>query len=243
MRRRVVLAAGALIVLALVGAAVARSGSFSSPQDPGTSAIVRFSGPRQSAGAGRRAPSLLAVVGASFSAGVGAGNRRDAWPADLGRRLGWRVVVDADRDAGFVNRGNGDRGPFYRLVSQLDLRRLHPAAIVIQGGHDDIGRPLPLIRDRVEGLVTEVHRQAPHALLIILSVFVAGRRPSTAAVATDRTTVSAARRTDPGVVVVDPLAEHWRFPRTGDHLHPTLAGHRWIARRLAVVLRERLATQ
>jgi lysophospholipase L1-like esterase len=243
MRRRVVLAGGAVIVLALVGTAVARSGSRSSPQDAGTSAIVRSSGPRQSAGAGRGARPLLAVVGASFSAGVGAGNRRDAWPADLGRRLGWRVAVDADRGAGFVNRGDGDRGPFSRLVSQLELGRLDPTAIIIQGGHDDIGRPLPLIRDRVEDLVTEVHREAPHALLIVLSVFVRGRQPSTAAVATDRTIVAAARRTDPGVVVVDPLAEHWHFPRTGDHLHPTAAGHGWIARRLAVVLRERLATR
>jgi lysophospholipase L1-like esterase len=241
MRRRVVLAAGALIVLALVATAVARSGSRSSPQDPGTPAIAGLRGRPQSAGAGRGVRPLLVVVGASFSAGVGAGARRDAWPADLGRRLGWRVAVDADRGAGFVNRGHRDRGPFSRLVSQLDLARLDPTAIIIQGGHDDIGRPLGLIRDRVEHLVTEVHREAPHALLIVLSVFVAGRHPSTAAVATDRTIVAAARRTDPGVVVVDPLAEHWHFPRTGDHLHPSAAGHRWIAQRLAVVLRDGLA--
>ena len=240
MRRRVVLAGGALIVLALVGTAVARSGSRVSPQDPGTPAIVRSSGPRQSAGT---ATPLLGVIGASFSAGVGAGNRRDAWPEDLGRRLGWRVAVVADPGAGYVNRGNGDRGPFSRLASELDLDRLDPTAIIIQGGHDDIGRPLPLIRDRVERLVTEIHREAPHALLIVLSVFVAGKQPSTAAVATDRTIVAAARRTDPEVVVVDPLAGHWHFPRTGDRLHPTAAGHRWIARRLAVVLRERLATR
>jgi lysophospholipase L1-like esterase len=102
---------------------------------------------------------------------------------------------------------------------------------------------LPLIRDRVEDLVTELYREAPHALLIVLSVFVRGKQPSAAAAATDRTIVAAARRTDPGVIVVDPLAEHWHFPRTSDHLHPTAAGHRWIARRLAVVLRERLATR
>lgn len=147
--------------------------------------------------------------------------------------LGWRVAVDADPGAGYVNPGNGDLGPFSRLASQLDLGRLHPRAIIIQGGHDDIGRPLPLIRDRVERLVAEIHREAPHSLLVVLNVFARGNRPSSAAVATDRAIVGAARRADPGVVVVDPLAEHWHFPRIGDHLHPTVAGHRWIARRLA----------
>ncbi|HWD76735.1 MAG TPA: SGNH/GDSL hydrolase family protein [Solirubrobacteraceae bacterium] len=240
MGRRAIVAAGALALLALVGAAVARSGSTSSPAKPRTPTIIAPPGSQDAAGAARRP--LLAVVGASVSAGVGAGHRHDAWPEDLGRLLGWRVAVDADPGAGFVNRGNGDRGPFSRLASQLDVGRRDPNAIIIQGGHDDIGRPLPLIRHRVECLVGEIHREAPHALLVVVSVFARGNRPSPAAVATDRTIVGAARRADPGVVVVDPLAEHWRFPRIGDHLHPTTAGHRWIARRLAAVLRERLAT-
>jgi lysophospholipase L1-like esterase len=240
MRRRAVLAAGALVLLALVGTAIARSGSGSSPPERRTPGPVVPAGARSPAEAGRR--SVLAVVGASFSAGVGAGNRHDAWPQDLGRLLGWRVAVSADPGAGYVNRGSSDRGPFSRLASQLDLGRLDPRAIIIQGGHDDIRRPLPVVRDRVQSLVAEIHRDAPRALLVVLSVFARGNRPSTAAVATDRTIIAAARRADPGVVVVDPLAEHWHFPRIGDHLHPTAAGHRWIARRLAVVLQERLKT-
>ena len=232
MRRRAVLGAGALVLLALVATAVARRGSGSSQlRSRTTTAEVR---------SGRSGP-LLAVVGASVSAGVGAGHRHDAWPEDLGRLLGWRVAVEADPGAGYVDPGEGDRGPFSRLTSELELGRLHPRAIIIQGGHDDIGRPLPLIRDRVKSLFAEIHREAPHAVLVILSVFVRGNRPSTAAVATDRTIVSAARRADSRVVVVDPRVEHWHFPRIGDHLHPTAAGHRWIARKLAAVLRERLA--
>ena len=234
MRSRSVLGAGAAVLLALLGAAVARSGSGSpQPRSRTTTVEVR---------SGRSGP-LLAVVGASFSAGVGAGTRHDAWPEDVGRLLGWRVAVAADPGAGYVNPGGGDRGPFSRLASKLDLGRLNPRAIIIQGGHDDIGRPLPLIRARVESLFAEIHREAPHAVLVVLSVFVRVSRPSAAAVATDRTIVSAARRADPRVVVVDPRAEHWHFPRIGDHLHPTAAGHRWIARKLAVVLRERLATR
>jgi lysophospholipase L1-like esterase len=47
----------------------------------------------------------------------------------------------------------------------------------------------------------------------------------------------AARHADPNVEVFDPLAGYWHFPRIGDHLHPTDAGHRWIAERLAAGLR------
>jgi lysophospholipase L1-like esterase len=225
-------------VLVLVGTAVARHRSRSSAQEPRTPVIVVPTGTQDPAGAGRRP--LLAVVGASFSAGVGAGSRHRAWPEDLGRLLGWRVAVSADPGAGYLNPGNGQRGPFSQLAPPLDLGRLHPRAIIIQGGHDDIGRPLPVIGERVQRLVAEIHREAPHSLLVVLSVFARGNHPSTAAVATDRTIVGAARRADPRVVVVDPLAGHWHFPRAGDHLHPTTAGHRWIARRLAAVLRERL---
>jgi hypothetical protein len=48
--------------------------------------------------------------------------------------------------------------------------------------------------------------------------------------------VAAARQADPAVVVFDPLAGHWHFPRIHDHLHPTAAGDWWIAQRLAAGL-------
>ncbi len=242
MRRRVVVAAGVLLLLALVGTAVARIGSGSSPQEAGAPTTGASTDSSEPAAEGGGSRPLLAVVGASFSAGVGARDRSEAWPEDLAALLGWRVDVSADPDAGFVNPGNGDRGPFDKLASELHLTRLRPRAIIIQGGHDDIGRPLPLIRSRVENLVADIHREVPHSLLVVLSVFPRGNRPSGAAVATDRTIVTAARRADSAVVVVDPLADHWHFPRIADHLHPTTAGHHWIARRLARVLRAHLTT-
>ena len=55
--------------------------------------------------------------------------------------------------------------------------------------------------------------------------------------ATDQAIVAAARHADRAVVVFDPIAGHWHFPRIRDHLHPTAAGHRWIAGRLAAGLR------
>ncbi|MEA2280443.1 MAG: acyl-CoA thioesterase [Solirubrobacteraceae bacterium] len=232
---------GALILISVAGTAVAYSGSPSSA--PGVAPagwqrpVVRARAEPQQPG--RRSRPLLAVVGASVSAGVGAGNLQHAWPQDLARMLHWRVLVSADPGAGYVNPGAGHRGPFSRLASRLDLGRLDPRLILIQGGHDDIGQPLPLISDRVESLVTAIRREAPHARLAVLSVFARGNRPSSETLATDRTILAAARHADPTILAFDPLARHWKFPRIGDHLHPSAAGHQWIAKRLAAGLRER----
>jgi lysophospholipase L1-like esterase len=193
-------------------------------------------GQRPRSAPARRSGPLLAVVGASVAAGVGPGHPRNAWPADLARLLHGQVVVSADPGAGYVNPGAGHRGPFSRLASRLDLARLSPSVVIIQGGHDDIGRPLSLIRDRVVSLIGAIRREVPRARLAVLTVFARGSRPSGAAWATDRTIVAAARQADPGVLVFDPLAGHWQFPRIRDHLHPTAAGDWWIAERLAAGL-------
>ena len=190
-----------------------------------TDADVQFAGPPH-------APTV-AVVGASFAAGVGAGSPQRAWPADLGRLLHWRVVVSADPGAGFVSRGDHGRGPFDRLTSALDLPRLDPGLVIVQGGHDDIGLPLPVIAQRVRELIDTIHQQAPGARIGVLSVFCDQQGPTRAARDTDETIVTAARRADPSVLVFDPLAGHWQFPRIHDHLHPTPAGHQDIAERVA----------
>ena len=219
-------------VLALAVAGGSAAAAITLAGSPASGQQVTVAAPRHPA----QRP-LLAVVGASFSAGVGAGNRAHAWPEDLARIMGWRLAVSADPGAGYVNPGAGHRGPFSRLAARLPLARLDPGVVIIQGGHDDIGRPLPLIRSRVESLIRTIRRQDPHGRLAVLTVFPRGR-PSPAAVATDQAIVAAARRADPAVLVFDPIASHWQFPRIGDHLHPTPAGHEWIARHLAAGLRD-----
>ena len=245
MRRKLAVLLGVLALFAvaggIAGGAVAFGGSAQPDQRQGPAAQenrgVRQRGDRAGRPPGTGARPLLAVVGASFSAGVGAGHPGDAWPEDLARIMHWRLIVSADPGAGYVNPGAGDRGPFSRLAARLDLARAHPQTVIIQGGHDDIGRPLPLIRERVRGLIAAIRRAAPSARLVLLTVFPRGNHPPAAVWATDQAIVNAARQADPAVLIFDPLAGHWHFPRIGDHLHPTPAGHRWIAGRLAAGLR------
>jgi lysophospholipase L1-like esterase len=248
-RRKLALVLGVLALFAVAGGAIGASAVFGGSAQPAqrSAAVAQENrGVRQRGDRAGRPPAresrgsarpLLAVVGASFSAGVGAGRPSDAWPEDLARIMHWRLAVSADPGAGYVNPGAGHRGPFSRLAARLHLARTDPQTIIIQGGHDDIGRPLPLIKQQVESLIAMIRRVAPRARLAFLTVFPRGGAPSGPAWATDQAIVAAARHADPAIEVFDPLAGHWHFPRIGDHLHPTPAGHRWIAERLAAGLR------
>jgi lysophospholipase L1-like esterase len=180
---------------------------------------------------------VLAVIGASFAAGVGAHSPSQAWPADLGRSLHWQVRVSADPGAGYISAGAGHRGPLTVLANRLNLAQLRPAVVLIQGGHNDIGQPIARITQNVRNLLDQIHFQTPGTRVGIVTVFATGDHPSHAALVTDQAIVNAARQADPHVMVFDPLTEHWQFPRTRDNLHPTTAGHQLIAARLLADLR------
>jgi acyl-CoA thioesterase I len=181
----------------------------------------------------------LAIVGASFTAGVGSGPDR-SWAVLLVRRLRWDAVVDGVPGAGYVRAGAGrpgSRGPVAAEIARAGLRALQPSLVIVQAGHDDIGVPPALERRRVEQAVGLIQGEAPRAQIVLLTVF-AGRSPRAAASRTDLAIGQAARATDRTVIIIDPLAAGWRYPHVRDGLHPTAAGSAWIAGRVAAILRE-----
>ncbi len=179
----------------------------------------------------------LSVVGASFTAGVGAGNPGKSWAVVLARRLHWDAVIYGDPGAGYVRAGVTREGPVAAEIARVDLRALAPALVIVQAGHDDIGVPLSLEQRRVEQAVALIHAEAPHARIALLTVFT-GRSPSAAAYRTDHAIVTAGRAADRNVIIIDPLAAGWTFPRSRDGLHPTAPGSAWIAGQVAGSLRE-----
>jgi acyl-CoA thioesterase I len=181
----------------------------------------------------------LAIVGASFTAGVGSGPGR-SWAVLLARQLRWDAVVDGVPGAGYVRAGAGrpgSRGPVAAEIARAGLRALQPSLVIVQAGHDDIGVPPALERRRVEQAVGVIRAEAPRAKIVLLTVF-PGRSHRTAAYRTDLAIVAAARAADPAVIIIDPLAAGWRYAHVRDGLHPTAAGSAWIAGRVAAVLRE-----
>ena len=191
---------------------------------------------RAQRGAGRSVPAL-AIVGASFTAGVGPGNPSQSWAVLLARQLRWDAVVYGDPGAGYVRAGAGRKGPVASEIARIGLRTLAPVLVIVQAGHDDIGAPPRLEQRRVEQAVALIHAEAPRARIALLTVFT-GRAPSPAAYLTDRAIVTAGRAADRNVIIMDPLAGSWTFPREHGGLHPSAAGSAWIARQVAGTLRD-----
>ena len=143
--------------------------------------------------AGRHRPGTsaappLAIVGASFTAGVGSGNPGKSWAADLADLLHWDAVIDGDPGAGYVRAGVARMGPVAAEIARLDLHALAPALVIVQAGHDDIGVPPRLEQQRVEQAVALIRAEAPHARIALLTVFTG--RSGTAA---GRTGIAAGR--------------------------------------------------
>jgi lysophospholipase L1-like esterase len=192
---------------------------------------------RSRQGAKQHVPTVV-VVGASFTAGVGPGNPDGSWAALLARHLGWNAVVYGDPGAGYVRPGVHRRGPVSREISQVDLRKLNPALVIVQAGHNDMGVPADLEQQRVKQVIAQIRTAVPDAGIALITVF-AGRLHRPAAYQTDHTIVSAARAADPSVIIMDPLAGQWKFARVRDGLHPTAAGSKWIAGQVSQILQGR----
>src|SRR6266852_1627993 len=74
---------------------------------------------------GYRVPAL-AIVGASFTAGVGSDNPGKSWAVLLARMLHWGAVIYGVPGAGYVRAGAGRQGPVAAEIARVDLRALAP---------------------------------------------------------------------------------------------------------------------
>jgi lysophospholipase L1-like esterase len=184
----------------------------------------------------RRGVPTLAVVGASFTAGVGPDDPGRSWAVQLARLLHWDAAVEGVPGAGYVRAGPGRRGAVAGEISRLDLRPLAPSLVLVQAGHDDIGVAPRLERQRVTRAITLIRAQAPGARIALITVF-AGHAARLAARRTDRAIVTAAKAADHAVIIMDPLTAGWRFAHSRDGFHPTARGGAWIARTVARILR------
>lgn len=186
-------------------------------------------------GQGRGEP-RVAIVGASFTAGVGPGDPDRSWAVLLARMEHWDAVVYGDPGAGYVRPGVRHQGPVAHELAQVGLGALRPALVIVQAGHDDIGVPPQLVRRGVAQAIALIRAEAPRARIALLTVF-PGRSRAARVYQTDQAIVTAARAADHGVIIMDPLTGRWPFPRARDGLHPTAAGDAAIALKVAGILR------
>jgi lysophospholipase L1-like esterase len=178
----------------------------------------------------------VAIVGASITAGVGPGNPDSSWAVRLARLEHWDAVIYGDPGAGYVRRGILRQGPVAAELARVGLQALRPALVIVQAGHNDIGEPLQIERERVAQAIALIQAEAPQARIALLTVF-PGKSHAARVYQTDQAIVTAARAADHGVIIMDPLTGRWPFPRARDGLHPTAAGDAAIALKVAGILR------
>ncbi|MGH3188726.1 MAG: SGNH/GDSL hydrolase family protein [Streptosporangiaceae bacterium] len=179
----------------------------------------------------------VAIVGASITAGVGPGNPDSSWAVRLARMEHWDAVIYGDPGAGYIRRGIMRQGPVDAELARVGLRALRPVLVIVQAGHNDIGEPLQLERQRVAQAIALIQAEAPQARIALLTVF-GGRSHAARVYQTDQAIVTAALAADPGVIIMDPLTGRWAYPRIHDRLHPTADGDVQIELKVAEILRE-----
>jgi len=179
----------------------------------------------------------VAIVGASYTAGVGPDNPELSWAVHVARQLRWNAVIYGVPGAGYVRAGTAGRGPMKRMLTAERLARLDPALVIVQAGFDDLGVPAGLEERRVGQTVDMIRDAAPRARIALLTTFAFTAQGSPAVRQTDDAIIAGGTAADPAVIVMNPLAGRWAYPRADGGLHPTAAGDAWIGREVAAILR------
>jgi len=180
---------------------------------------------------------LVAFLGDSWTAGVGATDRR-GYVVRTAERLGW----------GYANLGVGGSGysvpgPHHSLFAQRipQLVALHPDVVVVQGSlnerHSTPGRLGPAAQATLAQLTAALPPGTP--VLVVGACY----NPGTADPTIDWINREVSRAaTEAGLPFVDPAAAGWLDPHDpglwSDTIHPDDRGHQLFADALAPLLQD-----
>ncbi|MBA2381895.1 MAG: SGNH/GDSL hydrolase family protein [Chloroflexi bacterium] len=177
--------------------------------------------------------SRVVFVGDSFTTGWnGAGIGTRGWPAIVGRARGWTTRNLAVAGTGFVNPGWTGQTIGSRVAAAI---RARPDIVFVAGGHNDSRWSAATTSTAAIRVIDRLHAALPDAVLVIVApIWQNGSPPSRCLILRDRLRQKAAAI---GAIFIDPLAEGWFSGPShrligGDGLHPTDAGHRYLAERV-----------
>jgi len=183
----------------------------------------------------RTAPSDSTAVflGDSYTSGwSGAGLGARGWPRIVGAANGWKVVNLAVPGTGFINPGWTGQPIGSRVGAAIDR---HPGVVVIAGGHNDSRWSTASVAAAADRVIERLRAALPNARLVIVApIWPSGSPPSRCLELRDHLRRTAA---SVGAVFVDPLDENWfggsrHSMILADGIHPSDAGHRYIAQRV-----------
>lgn len=190
----------------------------------------------------------IAVIGDSYTAGSGeGGNGPRAW-TEIARQLLAAEGVEVDADiaaeggAGYGQRGNG--GSIFGDLTARAVRHSDKLVVFFGSRNDQ-----PVAPQRVADLAGDTFRLArtvaPAAkLLVIGPPWPTASPPPAVLTIRDRLREQAAAA---GALFVDPIAEGWFVGRPdligSDGVHPTDAGHAYMATRIAPLIYDQLSVR
>jgi lysophospholipase L1-like esterase len=179
------------------------------------------------------AGSTAVFLGDSFSSGWnGAGLGARGWPRLVGAAVGWRTVNLAVPGTGFINPGWTSQPIGSRVGEAV---RHEPDVIVIAAGHNDSRWSASATAKAADEVIDRLHAASPDALFVIVApIWQDGNPPQRCLALRDHLRRKAASI---DAAFIDPLADGW-FSGPGhrligpDGLHPSNAGHQFIADRV-----------
>jgi lysophospholipase L1-like esterase len=175
----------------------------------------------------------VVVLGDSFSSGWnGAGIGSRGWPAIVAATRGWRVTNLAVAGTGFLNPGWTGQAVGSRTGETV---RHRPDVVFVVAGHNDSRWSVAATAAAADAVIDRLRVALPDAVLVVVApIWQDGSPPARALALRDRLRHTASAV---GALFIDPLAERWfggvshRFIGS-DGLHPTNAGHRYLAERI-----------
>jgi lysophospholipase L1-like esterase len=191
------------------------------------------------------APSPIVVIGDSYTGGSNAGGFGDAgWPALVWKRLEEQGIAVDPQVAGIGGSGYVTRGPTGKVFGDESARLVSPVdkVVVFFGGMNDGLVPPAQVAAAAKADFEAVRQTAPNArLLVIGPAWPKADRPELLnlrdAIKGEALAV--------GADFVDPVADGW-FTDTppdfigADKVHPTDAGHVYMADKIEPYIREEL---
>jgi lysophospholipase L1-like esterase len=174
---------------------------------------------------------LALWIGDSYTAGTGAGDMADSYPAIVSRAMGWSYRVDAQGGTGFTARGPAKWGG-KRLPDRLSTaaERWSPDFVIVDAGRND--HNLEVAEKTIREYFPTLRETWPNAtVVVIVPWFVRSTAPNPLA----PYVIDEAKQID--ALIEDPFAAGWGgADQTGDlttdGVHPDAEGHRHIATHL-----------
>jgi len=209
-----------------------------SPSAPSASAepVVREESVSSRA-AERAAPTRALFFGDSYFIGGGYTGEDNSMAKLAGNRLGWVSEVNGGGGTGFVQTNyEYDLGNYLDQIAEgaFDVGRRR--WVVIEGGNNDVGQPMDLVRANARKVVRIAQRTFPNARIVLVGPLDTDADHSNLRPMIRMMRGVAAKRGVPFVPMTNWLGGHYDLIGP-DYVHPYPKGHRICARKLARALR------